>query len=103
MGNVTVPSKRHLFPVAFCMAMAWLAFFSFGVCKVCDKIHEKFGIPNATLGLTVAAVGTSFPNLVASLVVAKLGKSPMAIGNAFGSNIQNVFLALGLPWLMKII
>lgn len=97
-----VPRYRKYFPFAFTMSMVWLAFFSYCVCAVCDKIHELFGISDSILGLTVAAIGTSFPNLVASVAVAKMGKSAMAVSNALGSNVQNVFLALGVPWFLKI-
>merc|ERR1719436_1834379 len=64
-------------------------------------LADGFGIGIDILGLSLAAVGSSFPNLVASISVAKMGKSDMAIANALGSNIQNVFLALGIPWTMK--
>lgn len=53
--------------------------------------------------LVVIIVGTSFPNMIASVIVAKMGQSDMAIANALGSNIQNVFLALGFPWLANAI
>merc|ERR1719436_1723881 len=64
-------------------------------------LADGFGIGIDILGLSLAAVGSSFPNLVASISVAKMGKSDMAIANALGSNIQNVFLALGIPWTMR--
>ena len=34
--------------------------------------------------------------------MAKAGRADMAIANALGSNVQNVFLALAIPWLMRI-
>merc|ERR1711879_190464 len=54
---------------------------------------------DSLLGLTLTAIGTSFPNCVASVIVARRGQCSMAIANSLGSNIQNVFLALGFPWL----
>jgi len=96
-----VPSKRNRWPLTFFMAMAWLSFFSYWICVMADKVHEEFGIPSALLGLTLTSVGTSFPNMVASVIVARKGQGSMAIANALGSNIQNVFLALGFPWLVN--
>eukprot|EP00421_Protoceratium_reticulatum_P027293 CAMPEP_0168471444 /NCGR_PEP_ID=MMETSP0228-20121227/59285_1 /TAXON_ID=133427 /ORGANISM="Protoceratium reticulatum, Strain CCCM 535 (=CCMP 1889)" /LENGTH=78 /DNA_ID=CAMNT_0008487353 /DNA_START=26 /DNA_END=259 /DNA_ORIENTATION=- len=78
--------------------MAWLAFFAYSVVVACDGIHEAFGIPVALLGFTVAAAGTSFPNVFSGVVVARQGKATMAVANALGANVQNVFLALAVPW-----
>merc|ERR1712194_972531 len=52
-------------------------------------------------GFTVAAAGTSFPNVFSGMVVSRQGKTTMALANALGANVQNVFLALALPWLMQ--
>merc|ERR1711988_1333777 len=80
------------------MSMFWLAVFAFGVIQMCDEIHNTFGISSAILGFTVAAIGTSFPNVISCIAVSRQGRTGMAISNALGANIQNVFLALGLPW-----
>jgi cation:H+ antiporter len=47
------------------------------------------------IGLTVAAVGTSTPELAASIVAALRGHSSIAVGNVIGSNIFNVVFVLG--------
>ncbi len=52
------------------------------------------------IGLTVLAVGTSVPDLVSSIIVARRGKSDMAVSNAVGSNIFDIGVGLGLPWLI---
>merc|ERR1712232_684985 len=88
------PKRRKLWPLTFFMAMVWLAFFSYWICFMADRITEEFGIPSSLLGLTLTAIGTSFPNCIASVIVARRGQCSMAIANALGSNIQNVFLAL---------
>lgn len=104
--EITIPEchedqHRHLWPITFFLAMCWLGVFSFILCSAAELIHDAFGIKDSLLGLTLAAAGTSFPNLVASILVARRGQSGMAIANAIGSNIQNVFLALGFPWVAK--
>jgi Ca2+/Na+ antiporter len=99
---VRVPSQRHRWPWAFTTAMMWLAVFSYIMCAAADGLHDGFGISQAVLGVTICAVGTSFPNFWASLLMAKAGRADMAIANALGSNVQNVFLALAIPWLMRI-
>ena len=76
--------------------MAWLAAFSYAVCWTADQLTTDFHIPSAVVGLTVAAVGTSFANLASSLIEARRGNTEMAVANALGSNIQNIFLALAV-------
>lgn len=95
------PATKSLWLVAFTISMAWLALFSYVMVTVADTINVQFGITQAILGVTLCAAGTSFPNLWASYLTAREGKSSMAVANALGSNVQNVFLALALPWTVK--
>lgn len=99
--DVKIPVNEHKWAQCFCMSMVWLAVFSYLMCSVADTIHQEFGISTALLGITLCAVGTSFPNFYASLIMAGENRSAMAIANALGSNIQNVFLALAVPWTLK--
>merc|ERR1712232_1105479 len=92
------PEMHHWYPVAFTMSMTWLAVFAFLVVTACDWIHEDFGISTGLLGFTIAAAGTSFPNVFSGMVVSRQGKTTMALANALGANVQNVFLALAVPW-----
>mmetsp|Transcript_64751 Transcript_64751/g.189877 ORF Transcript_64751/g.189877 Transcript_64751/m.189877 type:complete len:715 (-) Transcript_64751:86-2230(-) len=95
------PELQRWYPVSFVMCMTWLALFAYGVVAACDGIHEAFGISEALLGFTVAAAGTSFPNVISGMVVSRQGKTSMAIANALGANVQNVFLALAVPWTIQ--
>jgi len=61
-------------------------------------IANTFNIPTAIIGLTILAAGTSIPDLLSSVHVAKRGKGDMAISNAIGSNIFDIGIGLGLPW-----
>ncbi len=60
-------------------------------------------IPEVIIALTVLAVGTSVPDMISSIIVAKQGRGGMAVSNAVGSNIFDIFIGLGLPWLIYII
>merc|ERR1719498_297835 len=93
--------KENRWPLCFCGAMCWLAFFSFCMLECANMIHAFIpAIPTSFLGITVCAVGTSFPNAVASVILSSQGKPGAAIANALGSNVQNVFLAMALPWVI---
>jgi cation:H+ antiporter len=58
-------------------------------------VAARFGISDRVIGLTVAAVGTSAPELAASVVAAIRGHAGIALGNVVGSNIFNVLFVLG--------
>jgi cation:H+ antiporter len=58
-------------------------------------VANYFGVSPLVIGLTVVAVGTSLPEIAASLVAGLKGEGDMAVGNAIGSNIFNVLFILG--------
>ncbi len=58
------------------------------------------GVSDRVVGLTVVALGTSLPELAASLVAAIRGHSELAVGNVVGSNILNILLIFGIAGLI---
>ena len=60
-------------------------------------IARKLRFSDFVIGLTVVAIGTSFPELVVGIISALGGYSEFVMGNVLGSNIANIGLALGLP------
>ena len=58
-------------------------------------VARELGVSEAVIGLTLAAGGTSLPELATSIVAARKGRSAMAIGNVIGSNLFNIFWILG--------
>jgi len=58
-------------------------------------------ISDTVMGLTAGAIGTSFPNLYASVLTAKAGQGDQSICQAFGSNTFNVLICLGFVWLIQ--
>ena len=60
-------------------------------------IAREFGISDLVIGLTVVAVGTSLPELAASLVSVAKKEMDIAIGNVIGSNMFNMLMVLGIP------
>lgn len=60
------------------------------------------GIPEAVVAITVVALGTSMPDTFASITATQMSSdADAAIGNITGSNSVNVFLGLGLPWMIS--
>lgn len=64
-------------------------------------IATAAGVSDHIIGVTVVAFGTSVPELVASGAAAVKGQSDLALGNLVGSNIFNIFLALGATSLIE--
>ena len=61
------------------------------------------GIPPVIVALTILAAGTSVPDLISSVIVAREGRGEMAVANAVGSNIFDILIGLGLPWLIALV
>lgn len=64
-------------------------------------IAKYFGISDLVIGLTVVALGTSLPELAASIMSAIKKEHDIAIGNVLGSNMFNLLAVLGLPGLIS--
>jgi cation:H+ antiporter len=64
-------------------------------------IARHFGVSELIIGLTIVAIGTSLPELAASVVSALKGHKDMALGNIIGSNLFNLLAVLPLPGLIK--
>ena len=63
-------------------------------------IAERLGVSDLVIGLTIVAIGTSLPELAASIISARRGEPDIALGNVIGSNLFNVLGVLGLPGLL---
>lgn len=66
----------------------------------CQNVGDTLGIPQVVMGLTFLAAGTSVPDLLSSVIVAKQGQGDMAISSSIGSNIFDTLVGLPLPWLV---
>jgi cation:H+ antiporter len=60
------------------------------------EIAQALGVNEVVIGLTVVAIGTSLPELAASVVASVRGERDIAIGNAIGSNLYNLLAILGI-------
>lgn len=69
--------------------------------KAAVHIAQLCQVPEAVIGLTIVAVGTSLPELATSVVAAQKGEKDIAVGNVIGSNIFNVLGILGIAPLLK--
>jgi len=98
----STPETRKWYMVSFLMSVLWIAMISFGMVTVVSRFGCILGIDTYTMGLVVIAIGTSVPDAMSSILVARDGYGDMAVSNAIGSNIFDINLGLGLPFVIRI-
>jgi K+-dependent Na+/Ca+ exchanger-like protein len=96
------PSSKHYY-LNFFISIILIALLSWVLVESAVVISESIGIPKYIIALTILAFGTSVPDMMSSIIVAKQGRGGMAISNALGSNIFDILIGLGLPWLVLIL
>jgi len=85
----------------FCVALFWIGFQVVLISDFASQMGCQMYLPDTVTAITIVALGTSLPDTFASMQAAKQDKSAdSSIGNVTGSNSVNVFLGLGLPWLI---
>ncbi|XP_016104632.1 sodium/potassium/calcium exchanger 2-like [Sinocyclocheilus grahami] len=77
-----------------------LQFFQYNVYKFLPQVGETIGITEEIMGLTILAAGTSIPDLITSVIVARKGLGDMAVSSSVGSNIFDITVGLPFPWLV---
>ena len=63
-----------------------------------ETIGNTVGIDTFIMGLTFLAAGTSVPDLLSSVIVARMGEGDMAVSSSIGSNIFDILVGLPVPW-----
>lgn len=92
---------RKWFPLTFTLSVVWIGGVSYVAVWMVTIIGYTLGIPDSVAGITLLAAGTSIPEVISSVIVARSGLGNMAICNLLGSNIFDVLFCLGVPWLFK--
>ncbi|XP_042368120.1 sodium/potassium/calcium exchanger 2-like isoform X3 [Plectropomus leopardus] len=100
LPDVRKPASKKFFPVTFLGAIAWIAGFSYLMVWWAHQVGETIGITEEIMGLTILAAGTSIPDLITSVIVARKGLGDMAVSSSVGSNIFDITVGLPFPWLM---
>lgn len=96
------PNPKY-YGLVFLVSILMIMGLSWVLVESAVAISVALHIPAVIIGLTVLAIGTSIPDLVSSVIVAKQGRGGMAISNSIGSNIFDILIGLGIPWLIVII
>lgn len=87
--------------VIFILAMAGLIFGADFIINQSERIALRFNISEFIIGSTLIALGTSLPEMAASMAASLDNKPEIAIANAVGSNIMNITLVLGIIFIIS--
>jgi hypothetical protein len=93
-------SKAKFWPITFVISIAYVAILSDFVLTMTTFVSNYLGIPTSISGATLLALGAQVPDTIASVSMAKKGMADGAISNAIGSQVINVTLGTGLPFLI---
>ncbi|XP_058481004.1 sodium/potassium/calcium exchanger 2-like isoform X6 [Solea solea] len=100
LPDVRKASSKKFFPVTFLGAIGWIGGFSYLMVWWAHQVGETIGITEEIMGLTILAAGTSIPDLITSVIVARKGLGDMAVSSSVGSNIFDITVGLPFPWLL---
>uniref|UniRef100_A0A8C4VNU2 Solute carrier family 24 member 4 n=1 Tax=Gopherus evgoodei TaxID=1825980 RepID=A0A8C4VNU2_9SAUR len=99
--NCNKPRWENFFMLTFILSTLWIALFSYFMVWMVTITGYTLGIPDVIMGITFLAAGTSVPDCMASLIVARQGLGDMAVSNTIGSNVFDILVGLGIPWGMQ--
>ena len=100
MPSPSNPARKKFFAITFLISIIWVMGLSYLMVGWATKIGQIVGISDTVMGLTFLAAGTSVPDLITSVLVAKQGYGDMAVSSSIGSNLFDVTVGLPLPWLL---
>ncbi|XP_068722403.1 sodium/potassium/calcium exchanger 4-like [Montipora capricornis] len=86
---------------SFVVCIIWIGVTSYILVWMVTIIGYTFMIPDTVMGLSLVAFGSSVPDCLSSLFVAQKGDGDMAVSHTVGSNVFDILLCLGIPWLVK--
>ncbi|XP_014468276.1 PREDICTED: sodium/potassium/calcium exchanger Nckx30C isoform X2 [Dinoponera quadriceps] len=100
LPDTRTPRGKKFFPVTFIGSIFWIAAYSYLMVWWANVAGDTVAIPPEVMGLTFLAAGTSIPDLITSVIVARKGYGDMAVSSSVGSNIFDVTVGLPVPWLL---
>merc|ERR1711935_276991 len=96
-----------MFLATFSVSLLFIAGFSYWLVYFVEIFGQAIlgGGNNVTvvMSFTLLAAGTSIPDLVSSMAVARAGEGDMAVSSSIGSNIFDILVGLPIPWMIKIL
>jgi len=100
--DVRKPRWRRFFPITFLFSILWIAVFSYLMVWWTETLGRTIGLGDKpeVMGMTLIAAGTSVPDLITSVIVARKGLGDMAVSSSIGSNLFDICVGLPVPWMI---
>ena len=98
--NCGMEKNKDKYARSFLMSLVWIAIYAYFMVWWITIIGATLGVDSTVMGLTVIAAGTSIPDALSSLAVAKEGYGDMAVSSSIGSNVFDVLVGLPVPWMI---
>jgi len=98
--DVRQPGQARYCLASFLMSITWIGCFTYVMVRGAEVIGNTLGIPMIVMGLVFLAAGTSVPDLLSSVIVARMGEGDMAVSSSLGSNIFDITVGLPVPWMI---
>jgi len=100
---VTIPDCRRerfksFWYLTFSGCIIWIAILAYMMVWMCTEFGYDYNIRDSIMGVTLLAMGTSIPDCLSSIAVARRGHGDMAVSSSIGSNIFDILIGLPIPW-----
>lgn len=94
-------NRKKWYPLTFIACISTIAILAYVMVWMATLFGKVANIPDPVMGLTFLAAGTSIPDALSSLAVARKGFGDMAVSSSVGSNIFDILVGLPVPWFLK--
>jgi sodium/potassium/calcium exchanger 5 len=91
---------RVYYPVTLVLSIAYVGLLSFGALYFTRRLSDAMHLSTTLAGATLLALGAQIPDTIASVALARAGHADAAVCNAIGSQVINVTLGTGFPWVI---
>ncbi|CAF0812151.1 unnamed protein product [Rotaria sordida] len=104
--HITIPDCRkevfhNYYMLTFVMSTIWVAGLAYLLVWLVVIVGFTLNIPDSIMGLTVLAFGSSIEEIFSAIVMTRRGHPEMAIAGSIGSNVFDILMGLGIPWLFR--
>lgn len=94
-------NRKKFYAITFINCILTIAVLAYVMVWMATLFGKVANIPDPVMGLTFLAAGTSIPDALSSLAVARKGFGDMAVSSSVGSNIFDILVGLPVPWFLK--
>merc|ERR1711879_582036 len=91
---------ENYYLLTFLISLVYVSIFSFVLSSVVERWVSLSGLSMIFFGLILVSMGAEIPDTIESVSVARKGYGSMAVANCQGTQVINIALGLGVPWLL---